>query len=1313
MKKNTSIRIIISTALLSTAVAVGSSLAWFSPSAQMSNDQNPIIGSVEDEYYASGIGSESDPFVITKPRHLYNLAWLQYLGFYNKSSGVDNHQFFFVLGDNVDMSEFGPIPPIGTELNPFVGNFDGQGYVVSNVTISNTFSDYNAHPSSITDWDNSTKKQPHILGFFGVLGEYTNGNKPTNYDTAKNEFINTGLTGVNIKSEVTNCLVGIAAGCSLDSNLNDTHTPMKNIVVDNSKITLPSSATTAYDSTNLSSKVSDYTLVGYTNNTAGAVRASKSVYGVNSDTNITFNATEEGNVQGWGGSIDMRTMYDGLVNVYNSYSADSEGIYKYYQNRTIVEDVDGNEISNTQSNPVNNSQTGYTTSGGTYAITHYGYEQKNSAGKVTSSYTLARRDTSQYIYLYGHNDAVSTGQNQTVTKTYYPDSTAFNISLNVSGTTHYLIRNNTSITDTTTQADATKWVYGSDGYIKTSTDGDTVYYLYASSTTTLAVTTNQNQANIWNKSTSGNNTSFSVSDGQYAYYIYYDGGWTLKQTEAPYFYIRSGTNHYLTRNGNNITDQTSQNNATKWYWNGEYFYPNGDDSVGLVYYYYRTTGWNGSTTVYQLYISDPTSSRVTPWQPSVNVDDINGSTTASISVEGKSYSYWDGETTRTYYLRYNSGWTYDTSSRTVTIQRVTSASYYVSTPTNGTLKMKTTETYEQPATYETKHTYFPLRQNDNDGTPLDTNTGYVISGSDDSMAGDIRVSYYAKSGNLSNGVNTVYTINDSGRQTVTNNGTDQNIAKTFEKYSDSKSSMASILNGTNIYGLHFMNANIAYGDGISAVAESATINGQTYSNYELPTNCIDFNLKEKGYINFFAGTYFSGNNSFFSLYQVERNGSNKITTVKKVSEVLSDGVQSHSYQYKFSNGTYSVPFKFNGDNKVTLTDGAYTEYSTMGSAYTGYSTVFKTSWIEVNSLTSNYAYYFEIPMNDGEYCLGSVSGGTGAYLMYLDIGANAAKTNRTIFYEKFSINEKTFSHPVGVALESLPTQYSSGTTTVPISDEIDYSDSACMEIQVSATGEYSMDRDADDNVVIKRAQSNKAPPIYAGEDVTIYAESISNSNAVDPTPISTKEYDVRQMQYFDYTLNTDTLTVTTFTDYYATDGTITRTIVQQKYSGNAVTDTPANTYTYDPRGDTPVDERSSMKIYNTTSGVKYGVDAIINTNTVQIDSNKLSNTLILEIKLNQVDGDSYDESVSVVIAIDSNLSTATETYYKYNGLTIVITPESGTINIKVVDYEGSFTMTIYNYGTTTPTTSTSTPNSSITISGTTVTGEGQTITVTP
>ena len=123
-------------------------------------------------------------------------------------------------------------------------------------------------------------------------------------------------------------------------------------------------------------------------------------------------------------------------------------------------------------------------------------------------------------------------------------------------------------------------------------------------------------------------------------------------------------------------------------------------------------------------------------------------------------------------------------------------------------------------------------------------------------------------------------------------------------------------------------------------------------------------------MNFFAGTYFSGNNSFFSLHHIERNSSDSITSIKEIAEIYQSTNKRKDYIYKYSDNTYSA----------TLTSD--------------YSLVFSTDRIKVrqnnSNWTNNAVYYFEIPVNAGEYALGSVDGGTGAYLMYLDIGANAS-----------------------------------------------------------------------------------------------------------------------------------------------------------------------------------------------------------------------------------------------------------------------------------------------------------------------------------
>lgn len=87
----------------------------------------------------------------------------------------------------------------------------------------------------------------------------------------------------------------------------------------------------------------------------------------------------------------------------------------------------------------------------------------------------------------------------------------------------------------------------------------------------------------------------------------------------------------------------------------------------------------------------------------------------------------------------------------------------------------------------------------------------------------------------------------------------------------------------NVYGLHFMNATISKSNLITI--SNAKVDGKSYSSYELPRNFIDFTLHERGYINFFAGTYFTNNNSFFSLHKIERNDDGMIVSIKEIMEI--------------------------------------------------------------------------------------------------------------------------------------------------------------------------------------------------------------------------------------------------------------------------------------------------------------------------------------------------------------------------------------------------------------------------------------------
>lgn len=229
---------------------------------------------------------------------------------------------------------------------------------------------------------------------------------------------------------------------------------------------------------------------------------------------------------------------------------------------------------------------------------------------------------------------------------------------------------------------------------------------------------------------------------------------------------------------------------------------------------------------------------------------------------------------------------------------------------------------------------------------------------------------------------TVYTVDGDGHHAL------YDEQKT-DTYKQAALQLSQTLAGSDsVYGLHFMDAAISTDHLVTA--PKASIFGNEYTDYELPEDSIDFNVIQRGSISFFAGEYFSGNNAFFSLHQVYRYSANDeipagkkvndIRCIKEITEIYKHATSADSvnYIYKFSDNTYSNP------------DGTYTGAATLAEGYSN-TPVFLTSWItNPTGISSNSAriYFFEIPCNAGEYCLGSVSGKTGAYLIYLDIAAN-------------------------------------------------------------------------------------------------------------------------------------------------------------------------------------------------------------------------------------------------------------------------------------------------------------------------------------
>ena len=289
------------------------SQGWFDTTDKVSL---PLTGSSLAAYFAGGDGSEAKPYIITNPRHLYNLAWLQYLGRFNEKTNESFRQYHFELGSNIDMADFGAIPPIGTVLYPFIGSFNGtntvalngtaiaeakqQTYKIENLVVSNSFSDFTTVPFGVTK-DNF--KDCEIIGTFGVIGNrdekttaltseadspYTSSQMTKSANFVKNLY----LDNVTIKTTATNTLAGILAGY-VNGNLTDSGVHYCNI--DYASGTQPLSG---FAEVNGTSKITKYSLIG--------------------DYNASSVGYQGEPGAGWGGSLNVKEMRDRIGYIANS-----------------------------------------------------------------------------------------------------------------------------------------------------------------------------------------------------------------------------------------------------------------------------------------------------------------------------------------------------------------------------------------------------------------------------------------------------------------------------------------------------------------------------------------------------------------------------------------------------------------------------------------------------------------------------------------------------------------------------------------------------------------------------------------------------------------------------------------------------------------------------------------------------------------------------------------------------------------------------------------------------------------------------------
>lgn len=207
-------------------------------------------------------------------------------------------------------------------------------------------------------------------------------------------------------------------------------------------------------------------------------------------------------------------------------------------------------------------------------------------------------------------------------------------------------------------------------------------------------------------------------------------------------------------------------------------------------------------------------------------------------------------------------------------------------------------------------------------------------------------------------------------------------ATKYPGYANAYTNMCNVLSSsTFVQGLHFTGSMISSAN--TTIIPKAYINGQLLTNYKTLRSSVDFYAKENGSIKFFAGSYYStvgtNSDSFFSLHTVTRNG-NTITPTQIF------------YIYANTNaatkGTY--PHLYYDENNNLIAAG-------YGTNVTKGDLEFDMRWLHNAPPVANAVYYFEIPVNAGEFALGSVAANKtkGTYLMYLDIGTNGSELINT------------------------------------------------------------------------------------------------------------------------------------------------------------------------------------------------------------------------------------------------------------------------------------------------------------------------------
>jgi|GEM_PF-6107711 len=1266
-------KVIVLTGITATAFMLCcavSSASWFTSG----NDITPqVSAATRNAYFDGGDGSETNPYGISYPNNLYNLSWLQYLGNFNRSvtSGTSLKTYYFTLKQDIDMSGYTAIPPIGTSQYPFIGHFEGNGNSIKNVTTTNEFSQFKYHPyiASASDLLANAK----IIGFFGVIGttgsetDSSEGSTGTlgdyTYSSAANSVSNVVLENATIDSVTSQTLVGVAAGYVNGTLSNvkvmkasgDTTGPNATIKTAEGAVALGHDAGSAF-----TSNLSDYAVVGQA--------TTNYVSGVEEDIEKVFTpetSTDNYNPNGGGGEDTTITGdYISIKDIYNSLSAKQA------------------ESSADEANTLRyitwTSGTGlYTYNVITYSAEGYS-DCHFSTTQVTTSVSDVDRTTAEYNFIIGGpEDTVCLTGAQTF-KENAVVSAIGSLFQRSSGSGNMVVSNGL-IVNSYNDAN-TYWCDVGDNIYTVDTNGKNIY-----------ININPSKYNNLSVDSKIRHTGWTKTDTDTTGVYHYSATYTNGSTTTTYYLI-----HWDLGTPNWGAVQSLDSFTIGGSWTKGHVCNEPEDSNTIIKRSSSTNvpgSSNGPISKGCVFHADSDNYVYLEGHPEKYLYTEDGSTLTMAERGTQTAGFFQRSlsgTNAAYNTTLSSGSNYhiDIDATSLLASGVGATDEGLASVTMSS-DIKLVAASGSPVwgavNLTMNPTYFPIVDADSSvpGIPADDNTGYITAGgnyksstgADGSITtyeglGDLRIAKRSNASSaLTSGISSAGKVTSA--RTIGVDGTDSEIgtSNSFYKYDDSKTNFETLLAkggyDGNLYGLHFMPGKIS-STKVADVDYFKVKNQSILTDAEVPQDSVDLYRKDgKSILSVFAGTYYSStysgdNNAFLSVNQILRDGSetnpNAVTKILHIKEVWSDGDLSHSYQYKYEdeqeNISYSIPYIYSytledGQSVLHKTDKGTTTAHVAGSSQTDKDSSYNDKIFDASqmgahsSLTSNAVYYFEIPLDDGEFALGSVEDGVGAYLLYLDIGGELTTTlnnvKRTSVNEKITRASNSYQYPKGVAITN-------GTGKADPNDSVDVS------VKEGFHGSLSLNRSSSDVTLTP-------------SETSITSSSFEARYAPSSLPAKVREDTLTPVALAGGKVTT--ISRLTYLEYLPSNGTY-RKLIKTEVSDGTTTSASISYYLYSDSRWVATTDKWTIYARNSSGSLV----SLTEEQFLALDMPAFSGTTtILEL---------YYDVTSGTVGADYLLEATADSQHVFTigGYTITYSPSSSATVVHVTKNEDGYTFTI-------------------------------------